>query len=60
MPFGEALFDYFTFWEIEGGCEIVGDHDHEMRASAEAMSEELEAVAKQHFPGFKIKPEARN
>ncbi len=60
IPFGEALFDYFTFWEIEGGCEIVGDHDLEMRQAADDMEEELETIAKQHFPGFANNKPERN
>jgi len=61
LPFGEALFDYFSFWEIEGGCELVGDHDLEMREMAESMADDLDEVAKRHFPGFTHStPEARN
>jgi hypothetical protein len=60
LPFGEGLFDYFSFWEIEGGCELVGDHDLEMKKLAEDMETDLDALAKRHFPQFAGSKPERN
>lgn len=41
LPLGRALFDYFTFWEVEGRIELLDD---EAEKEVNALSEQAEAL----------------
>ncbi len=52
LPLGRALFDYFTYWEVEGRIELLDDEaEKEVNAlseQAEALDHEL-TIAKAHL-----------
>lgn len=44
LPYSQALWDYYTFWENEGQAEILGDDHHEMRALANEFQARQDAA----------------
>jgi len=50
LPMVEALWDYYTFGEMEGGIDLVGDHDREMAKIAKENHHRLQNLAKERFP----------
>ena len=51
LPLGRALFDYFTFWEVEGRIELLDDaaeqEVNDLSAQADQLDHEL-VLAKAH------------
>lgn len=50
LPVNEALWDYFTFAEIEGSGQLVTDQDRNMQQTANNNHDRLQQLARETFP----------
>ena len=46
----EALWDYYTFAELEGGIDIVGENDRDLARIAKENHERIQKMGRQIYP----------
>lgn len=52
LPMSEALWDYYTFGEMEGGIDLVSEHDRDMAKIATENHDRLQDLARKTFPSL--------
>jgi len=52
LPMIEALWDYYTFGEMEGGIDLVSEKDREMHKIAQENHDRLSKLARETFPNL--------
>ena len=46
----EALWDYYTYAELEGGIDIVGENDRDLARIAKENHERSQKMGRQMYP----------